>query len=114
MRILLIACILCLCVMPVSAAAPAVTASWQAPTSGSPVVLYELEIYEDGVLFLSVDTPSTSHVIPAGTFADGVPYTARVRGVDAQARTGPWSLWSEEFIYDPGPPGACGPIDWTW
>jgi hypothetical protein len=114
MRYLLTACILALLVIPVSASSPAVTASWEAPTEGSPVVFYVLEIYEDGVLFIFDTTENTSYVVEAGIFQAGPQYTARVRGVDAQDRTGPWSLWSDPYVFDPGPPGGCGPIQWSW
>lgn len=114
MRYLLTACILALMVIPVTAGSPAVTASWDPPTEGSPVVFYVLEIYEAGALFLSEQVYETSYLIPAGVFQANVPYTARVRGVDAQGRTGPWSLWSDEYVFDPGPPGGCGPISWSW
>jgi hypothetical protein len=100
--------------IPVAAGAPAVTATWDAPTEGSPVVFYVLEIYEDGELFIVDTTEDTSFVVPAGIFLAGPQYTARVRGVDAQDRTGPWSLWSDPYVFDPGPPGGCGPIQWSW
>ena len=104
-----------LAVLPPNASgqSPQVRATWEAPITGSPVVTYELEVLVDGVRHLFVTSETTSYVFAPGTFEPSVAYIARVRGVDAQGRTGPWSLPSEPYVHDAGPPGLCGPIQWT-
>ena len=90
-----------------TAAADAVTAHWSAPTTGSPVVEYVLELYESDALVLTTTTPDTFYTfsedemnVPFGT------YVARVAGRDIQDRQGPWSPWSPPYILDVGQPGA--------
>jgi hypothetical protein len=103
-----------LCFFPpdIRAESPQVTGRWTAPTEGSPVVFYELEVLAGEEPFLVVTTEDTQYLFAPGTFEVDVPYVARVRGVDAKDREGPWSEWSEPFIWDPGPPGGCGPFNW--
>lgn len=92
---------------------PTVTATWTAPTEGSPVVEYELRITgSDGSEF-TVYTADLTYQFAPGTFEPNVEYVATVRGKDAQDRAGPWSVPSNPYVFDPGPPGACGPISWT-
>lgn len=100
-------------VWPVSAQdSPQVRAVWSPPTTGSPVVEYWLEILEDGVPFMLVETPDTAHVFQPGTFQPDIEYIARVQGVDARDRHGPWSSPSEPYVFDAGPPGSCGVVRW--
>lgn len=92
---------------------PMVQAYWDAPTTGSPVVYYILR-YEsiapgDTVVTYIDDIPPTE---TGGTVL--IPYQygrtliARVRGVDARGRAGPYSEDSDPWIDDgpPGPPSA--------
>jgi hypothetical protein len=92
---------------------PEITATWTAPTEGTPAVRYEVEVSgSDGSQF-SVFSNNTEHIFAPGTFEIGVEYIARVRAFDAQDRVGPWSVPSDPYVWDPGPPGSCGPIVWS-
>jgi len=83
-----------------------VTASWTAPTEGSPVQHYILQLSTDGGPYTTVGTVTgTSYVL---NLAIDHTYTARVAGVDAQSRQGPWSLPSDPYSPDLGPPGQPG------
>jgi len=77
---------------------PTFTLRWQKPATGSPVVTYLIQIE-------NVETDSTYNysmpAVPGDTqtfiFLDAewvYGYRARVAGVDAQGRQGPWSDWS--------------------
>lgn len=68
---------------------------WTAPTSGTPVVSYDVQ----------VRTIGTGDVIHRGILETEFTltevqymkkYQIRVRGVDGDDRRGPWSQWSEE------------------
>ncbi len=67
---------------------------WTAPTTGSAVDKYEVEIRTGGVNSTDVETRmvTTKQV----TFAvDWLTlYEVRVRGIDSAGRVGPWSIWS--------------------
>ena len=70
------------------------TFDWTAPTTGTPVVRYDVEIRIGGPESDQIETRSvTTNEV---TFSvDWVTiYEVRVRGVDAQGRVGPWSPWS--------------------
>lgn len=95
------------------AQSPEVTASWTAPTEGSPVVEYELIVQGSDGSVITVYTVMTQYVFPAGTFDPIIEYVAIVRGKDAQDRYGPWSVPSDPYVYDPGPPGSCSPVQWN-
>ncbi len=83
-----------------------VTASWTAPTEGSPVEHYVLQLSTDGGPFVTVGSVTgTEYVLELEV---GSTYIARVAGVDAQDRQGPWSEESEPYTPDIGPPGAPG------
>jgi hypothetical protein len=75
---------------------------WQTPTTGAPAVRYLLRIRDlDGSLYetYSVEAVSGSEqsfVFTKVQFAHQ--YQARVAGIDARGRQGPWSNWSA--IYD--------------
>ncbi|HOX27481.1 MAG TPA: hypothetical protein PLL30_17825 [Candidatus Krumholzibacteria bacterium] len=62
-----------------------VTAQWIAPTEGSPVYVYVMQVETIAT------TTATSTVLPVPVAADSM--RARVSGVDAEGRQGPWSLW---------------------
>lgn len=62
------------------------TATWHPPTEGSPVVFYRVHLEYYGV------SPDTCFTWPIPAWADSV--RAKVAGVDAQERQGPWSQWS--------------------
>jgi hypothetical protein len=83
-----------------------VTASWNPPTEGSPVVHYVLQLSIDGGNFTTVATvEGVSHVLELEIDRT---YIARVAGVDAQDRQGPWSLPSDPYTPDVGAPGQPG------
>ncbi len=83
-----------------------VTASWNPPTEGSPVHHYVFQLSIDGAPFATVGTvQGTSYQLELEV---GRTYIARVAGVDAQDRQGPWSLPSDPYSPDVGPPGQPG------
>jgi hypothetical protein len=74
--------------------------SWDPPTYGTPVHHYVLQVVELGGA--SPDTTTFGDITE--TFRDvwvtfGLTYKARVAGVDAENRQGPWSLWTP--LYGP-------------
>ena len=86
-----------------------VTASWDPPTTGSPVVHYVLQLSVDGgQTYGTVATVEDTSV--QLELEIGQTYIARVAGVDSQDRQGPWSLPSDPYTPDivPGPPGQPG------
>ena len=83
---------------------------WTAPSEGSPVAVYYLQV-KDAV---DEERHFVTYVVPsqAGTEQEYFvtidslrPYTARVRGMDSQGRQGPWSEWSpmQDFVAAPDP-----------
>jgi hypothetical protein len=83
-----------------------VRASWSPPTEGSPVVLYVLQLSVNGEQFFTYGTTEDTTMIVTVTMHNE--YIARVAGIDAQDRQGPWSLPSDPYVYDPGMPGEPG------
>lgn len=74
--------------------------SWDPPTYGTPVEHYVLQV----ITFGGDDPDTTTYDNITDTFMDvWVKYTftykARVAGVDAEGRQGPWSLWTP--LYGP-------------
>ncbi|MBU8869618.1 MAG: hypothetical protein KOO60_01970 [Gemmatimonadales bacterium] len=73
--------------------------SWDKPTYGTPVHHYVLELEEihpDGV----VEVMKFGGIIEESIRVDllfGNTYRARVAGVDAEDRQGPWSLWTPVY-----------------
>ncbi len=83
-----------------------VTASWNAPTEGTPVEHYVFQLSTDGGPFVTVGSvTTTSYTLQLDVDHT---YVARVAGVDAQDRQGPWSEASDPYTPDVGPPGAPG------
>lgn len=92
--------------LPAAAQTVQVSASWSPPTEGSPVHHYILQLSTDGGPFTTVGSvEGTTYVMELEV---GSTYVARVAGVDAQDRQGPWSLDSEPYSPDLGPPGQPG------
>ena len=92
--------------LPAAAQTVQVSASWTPPTEGSPVDHYVLQISTDGGPFTTVASVSaTSYTL---SLEVGSSYVARVAGVDAQDRQGPWSVDSDPYSPDLGPPGQPG------
>ncbi len=67
---------------------------WTAPTTGSPVVRYEVQIWKNRATSNDITNLEvmTNRVVFDAHGADL--YEVRVRGVDAANRPGPWSGWS--------------------
>jgi len=88
-----------------SFAAQNVTYEWTAPTTGSAVERYVFQLSLDGADFVTIGYPTNEsyEVI----IADGVEVSARVAGIDALDRQGPWSENSDPYT-DHGPPGQPG------
>ncbi len=79
--------------------------TWDAPTVGTPVVFYEVEIRKHGAEsdeITQATTETNRYVVAVSEWL--VKHEVRVRGVDAEGRRGPWSDWSLE--YDRGLPDA--------
>lgn len=84
-----------------------VTYHWTAPTTGSPVDHYNVQVsYNGGETW--VDLPDVTSNTTTITMPVLVEATVRVRGVDLSSRAGPWSATSDPYTPDPGPPGSCG------
>ena len=77
---------------------------WLRPTTGSPVVLYQLHILDaNGGLDTTYVVPAQSNNIQEFIFTDGDymrEYQARVRGLDADGDAGPWSGWSDLVAFE--------------
>jgi hypothetical protein len=83
-----------------------VSYTWTAPTSGSAVDHYVVEVKVDSGNFTQVGTTSTnSYTLTA---AVGHAHQIRVAGVDAQDRQGPFSVASDSYTPDAGAPSAPG------
>lgn len=83
-----------------------VMASWTAPTTGSPAVSYVLQLSVDGGPFVTYGTTETTSL--SLTLDNLKTYIARVAGVDALGRQGPWSEDSDPYLADLGLPGQPG------
>ncbi len=83
-----------------------VTATWTAPSTGSPVHHYVVQLSTNGGAYQAAGTTTTTSVTL--TLTVGSTYTVRVAGVDAQSRQGPYSLPSDPYTPDLGPPGQPG------
>jgi hypothetical protein len=106
MRNLAIAVILLLMTVG-HARAITVTYTWTEPTTGTPVVYYEVGLRVnsgDWESFGTTINPTLTQDMPVGVSL------IRVRGVDEFGRAGVWSTESEPFI-DMGAPGGCGIIN---
>jgi len=91
---------------PATAQPVDVTASWTAPSTGSPVQHYVAQISTNGGPFLPAGTSETTSIDLA--LEVGATYTVRVAGVDDQGRQGPYSVASDPYTPDLGPPGQPG------
>ena len=84
--------------------APDVTYVWTAPTTGSQVVKYVVELNIDGAGWLQVAEVTTA-TITFDTFEFLKTYEVRIAGVDAVDRQGPFSVSSDPYMPDLGAPG---------
>lgn len=104
--ILAVGMVIAMCGMAMAQLDYAATMTWTAPTSGSAVDHYVVEIYADDVLASTIPSVLENTYQITGLNFDVV-YKVRVAGVDAFDRMGPWSLFSNDLI-DAGPPGVTG------
>lgn len=76
---------------------------WTAPTSGSPVDHYEIQVHRNGDLWQTDETDGDeTHRTITVTFGDDI--SVRVRGVDASGRRGQWSAASNVETVEKDPP----------
>lgn len=76
--------------------------------TGSPAVVYEVEVWAGGGVVAEQSVLELWADFPADMFAPAVEYSARVRGVDEFDRAGIWSVWAS--YSDGGAPGGCGGV----
>ncbi len=75
---------------------------WTAPTEGSPVVFYRVQLSRNDGEFAVIDSaPTTSYTLAVEW---GDKYVIRVAGVDAADRQGPYSIPSEPYTPEIPPP----------
>jgi len=85
--------------------APETTYVWEAPTYGTPVVEYVVELNINGGGWIELArTPNVTYTFT--TFEYLNTYEVRVAGVDALDRQGPFSISSDPYTPDLGAPGA--------
>lgn len=82
--------------------APPVHYVWTAPTEGSPVVFYRVQLSRNDGEFTVIDTAPTTSYTLAVLWGDK--YVIRVAGVDAAGRQGPYSIPSEPYTPEIPPP----------
>jgi hypothetical protein len=85
--------------------APDVTYVWTAPTTGSQVVKYVVELNIDGAGWLPAGE-AIGESFTFSTFEFLKSYEVRVAGVDAADRQGPYSVSSDPYMPDLGVPGV--------
>jgi hypothetical protein len=85
-----------------------VTYTWTAPTTGSAVAYYLVEVSNDGGANWTVAGTTLDLTYTFTDFQNFDTYIVRVAGVDAQGRQGPYSVPSDPYTPDLGPPGAPG------
>ncbi len=85
--------------------------SWNAPTVGTPVDHYVVQVeYNTGAPYNFIRTFEDVTVLYLDFEVEGgKEYRARVAGVDAQGRQGPWSTWTTRFGPPPSDP-SFGPF----
>lgn len=82
--------------------------TWTAPTEGSPAVEYTVEYRVDGGNWIAGGTAPTTEFTFLNVFEFFKTYEVRVAGVDIIGRQGPFSLVSDPYMPDQGPPGTPG------
>lgn len=105
---LILTMMLSLCAVDALAAAPPVTYTWTAPTVGSPVVRYIVQLRSNSGPWVEVSSSTTSPTYTFSTFDYLSTYEVRVAGVDAMNRQGLLSDSSIPYMPDQGIPGAPG------
>jgi len=74
--------------------------TWTAPTTGTPVKIYEGQVSENEGLTWGEPRRLMHRPIYIFPFEHGKTYQVRVRGVDAEERAGPWSEPSEPYTVE--------------
>lgn len=82
--------------------------SWTAPTAGSPAVQYTIQLRIDGGAWVDHGSSLLTEYVFANEFEYFKTYEVRVAGVDQLGRQGPFSLSSDPYMPDLGPPTAPG------
>ena len=81
--------------------------TWLEPTNGTPVEYYVLELEKTfGNETLKVAYGQNQEIEEESfqfKLEFGYRYRARVAGVDAEGRQGPWSLWSDAYVPEATP-----------
>ena len=84
----------------------AVSYTWSAPSTGTPVEFYVVQHSVDGGPWTQIDTtPDNTYTLTAQV---GQSHQIRVAGVDAENRQGPFSVASDPYTPDAGAPGQPG------
>jgi hypothetical protein len=82
------------------------TYTWTVPTTGTPVVAYNVYLSTDGGEWIHVATTTTNSITLTLPVMDS--HRVRVSAEDAADREGPVSVASDPYVPDPGPPSGCG------
>jgi len=82
---------------------PAEVYNWTAPTEGTPVAHYTVQVLINDVDILTIE-PVFSETVSI-EMEYGNKYRVRVAGVDAAGVKGPYSLWSLPYTPELEPPG---------
>lgn len=111
MRRLLVAVLVTAMMMPMVVSSQTtvvnVTWTWTAPTTGSAVHHYVVQVSSNATTWSTVATQPTTGSITLPC-AVGTNVQIRVAAVDAQSRQGVYSEVSDPFVPDAGVPGAPG------
>ena len=94
------------------AQAKEITYTWCAPSTGTPVVYYNVQIEVDGAGWIDIGTYNVDVEGEDGLYTLTVPigvHRLRVQGVDANGSAGLWSIASEPYEYEGEPGIACQP-----
>ncbi len=102
---LLVAAILFLSVTVFAATEPIVNYSWTPPKYGTPVDYYVVQWEVAGLPWVDINTTQDTFGVFEYMLEYGIEYRIRVKGVDAEERSGPWSPPSNMYTPDAGPPG---------
>ena len=80
--------------------------TWTAPTTGSPVDHYVIQHSLNSGAWTQIATSSGNTYTLIASIGDS--HQIRVAGVDDQARQGPFSMASDPYTPELGPPGQPG------
>ena len=93
-------------IFPITSNAVIGTCEWDAPLTGTPVVVYRIELSVNDGEWVFIG--ETAELFFDTDLEPNVSYRARVQGVDAEGHVGPYSLPSDPYTYgSPGSPSMC-------